>query len=278
LTDIISFQDVWFTYPNGVEALKGIDIGIQEGRITALIGQNGSGKTTLAKMTNGLLKPTRGRVVVDGIETAGRYPYELASRVGYSFQNPTHQLYTSTVEAELMAGPLNLKVDAEEARARAKEAIQLFGLKGLERQRPSSLPFPVKKIVGIASIFTMKPKVMVLDEPTTGQDHLGLRMVQNSIQTIRSLGMTVVIITHDMRLVSESVETVVVMALGKVVRVGTPVEIFLDEDTMQKAALRPPQILELSSRLESEIPNHGGPSKTVGDEVLKLQRLMGDHS
>lgn len=275
LKELISFEGVWFTYPSGVTALKGIDLTFREGEITALIGQNGSGKTTLAKLMNGLLKPTKGRVLVDGVDTAGKYPYELARTVGYSFQNPTHQLYTHSVEAELMAGPKNLGEDEEEAKARALEAIRLFNLVGLEQIRPSALAFPLKKLVCLASIYTMKPKVMVLDEPTTGQDHVGIRMIQNSIQTIKSMGMTVIIITHDMRLVAESAERVVVMAQGKVVKTGTAEEIFLDEETMQAAALRPPQIMDLSFRLEQEIPSHGGVSRTVQEELVKLNRLRG---
>jgi energy-coupling factor transport system ATP-binding protein len=278
MRDIVVVQDLWFKYPNGVTALKGVDLTINEDTTTALIGQNGSGKTTLAKMTNGLLKPTKGKVLIEGVDTAGRYTYELARHVGYSFQNPTHQLYTDSVEAELMAGPLNLGLTKEEAAARAEEAAKMFGLEQALHTRPSSLSFPLKKITGIASVFTMKPKVMVLDEPTTGQDHVGLRMIQGAIRKLRGMGITVVIITHDMRLVAESADRVVTMALGKIVRVGTPKEIFLDGETMEKAALRPPQILELSSRLDSEIADHGGPSRTVDEEVEKLRRIMGDHS
>lgn len=276
MRDVISIQDVWFTYPNGVEALKGINLNFQEGGITALIGQNGSGKTTLAKLTNGLLKPTRGKVIVEGTETTGKHPYELARYVGYAFQNPIRQLYTASVEAELMAGPLNLGVSQEEAKTRVNAAINLFGLRGLENQRPSMLPFPLKKTVCLAAVYTMQPKVMLLDEPTTGQDHVGIRAVQGIIQKIRDAGITVIIITHDMRLVAESAERVITMALGKIVKVGTPEEIFLDEEAMNAAALRPPQILELSSRLDAEIPSHGGPSCMVEDEVFKLRSLIGE--
>ncbi|MEM0117989.1 MAG: energy-coupling factor ABC transporter ATP-binding protein [Conexivisphaerales archaeon] len=273
---IISVDGVWFSYPNNVTALKDINLAFNEGSITALIGQNGSGKTTLAKLMNALLKPTKGRVVVDGVETTDKFPYEMAKIVGYSFQNPTHQLYSHTVEAELMAGPRNLGLSEEEAKSRAEEAIKLFNLQGLQQLRPSALSFPLKKLVCLASVYTMKPKVMVLDEPTTGQDHVGLQMIQNFITTIKSLGITVIIITHDMRLVAERAEQVVVMALGRVVKTGTPDEIFLDEQVMEAAALRPPQIMELSSRLDNDIPNHGGASRTVEEEVRKIKRILGD--
>lgn len=278
MKEIVVVQGLWFTYPNGVRALEAVDLTINENTTTALIGQNGSGKTTLAKMMNGLLKPTKGKVLVEGVDTADRYAYELARYVGYSFQNPTHQLYTDSVGAELMAGPLNLGLTKEEAAARAEEAAKMFGLEEVRQIRPSSLSFPLKKITGIASVFTMKPKVMVLDEPTTGQDHVGLRMIQGAIRKLSAMDITVVVITHDMRLVAESADTVVAMALGKIVRVGTPEEIFLDSETMEKASLRPPQILELSAKLEFEIPDHGGPSKTVDEEVEKLQRIMSDHN
>lgn len=274
MSAIVSVQGLWFDYPNGVTALRGIDLDLPAGIIGALIGQNGSGKTTLAKMMNGLLKPTKGRVEVVGVDTADKPTYDLARHVGYSFQNPTQQLYTDSVEAELMAGPINLGCGKEEAQSRAAAAVELFSLKGLEQIRPSALPFPLKKTVCIAAVFTMQPKVMVLDEPTTGQDHLGLRMIQNSIVKIRSMGITPVIITHDMRLVAETVEMIVVMAQGKIVRTGTAEEIFLDRETMAKAALAPPQILELSSRLDGAFPNHGGVSKTVAEEVVKIKRMI----
>jgi len=273
MTDIISVEGLWFNYPNGVTALRGIDLKLAEGGIAALIGQNGSGKTTLAKMMNGLLKPTKGTVKVANIDTAGKETYQLAKYVGYSFQNPTHQLYEKSVETELMAGPLNLGCSTEEAQSRAAAAVELFSLKGLEQIRPSALPFPLKKVVCIAAVYTMQPRVMMLDEPTTGQDHVGLRMIQNAVGKIRSMGITPVIISHDMRLVAESVETVVVMALGKIVRIGTPVEIFLDEETMEKAALRPPQILELSAKLDAAYPRHGGVSENVEEEVSKIERM-----
>jgi energy-coupling factor transport system ATP-binding protein len=278
MKELVAVQGLWFTYPNGVKALEAVDLTINENTTSALIGQNGSGKTTLAKMMNGLLKPTKGKVLVEGIDTADKYAYELAKYVGYSFQNPTHQLYTDSVGAELTAGPLNLGLTKEESAARAEEAAKMFGLEDVWQVRPSSLPFPLKKITGIAAVFAMKPEVMVLDEPTTGQDHVGLRRIQGAIKKLSAMGITVVVITHDMRLVAESVDTVVTMALGKIVKVGTPEEIFLDSETMAKAALRPPQILELSARLESEIPAHGGPSKTVDEEVEKLQSIMSDHA
>jgi energy-coupling factor transport system ATP-binding protein len=278
MKELVVVQGLWFTYPNGVKALEAVDLTINENTTSALIGQNGSGKTTLAKMMNGLLKPTKGKVLVEGIDTADKYAYELAKHVGYSFQNPTHQLYTDSVGAELMAGPLNLGLTKEESAARAEEAAKMFGLKDVWQVRPSSLPFPLKKITGIAAVFAMKPKVMVLDEPTTGQDHVGLRRIQAAIRKLSAMRITVVVITHDMRLVAESVDTVVTMALGKIVKVGTPEEIFLDSETMEKAALRPPQILELSARLESDVPAHGRPSKTVDEEVEKLQNIISDHA
>jgi len=274
LGSIVTIENLWYTYPNGVTALKNVNLSIEEGPVLTIIGQNGSGKTTLVKMLNGLLKPTRGKVTVAGIDTANKKTYELAKYVGYAFQNPIRQLYEDTVEKELMAGPINLGFDEAEARRRAEMAIELFKLEGIRTLRPSSISFPLKKLVGVASVFTMEPKVMVLDEPTTGQDHLGISMIQNAIKTIKDMGITLVIITHDMRFVLESADNVVVMANAEVIREGTPLEIFVDKKTMEVASLSPPQIVQIGVRLQELYPAHGGPSRTVDEEVITIKRMV----
>ena len=149
---------------------------INRGEIVGVIGQNGSGKTTLVKHFNGLLRPTQGKVLVKGQDTAQIRVQQLAASVGYVFQNPNHQLFATTVEAELEFGPRNLGVPEEEVIERREKAIEFFNLQELRKLHPYRIGFPLRKLVGMASIYTMRPDVFVLDEPTTGQDNVTTRL------------------------------------------------------------------------------------------------------
>ncbi len=271
---IIKCIDLWFTYPNGVLALKEINLEIYEGEIVAIIGQNGSGKTTLVKHFNGLLKPTKGRVLVKGVDTRTKPVYELARYVGYVFQNPIHQLCSRTVEEELAFGPRNLGLKPSEVKERVEEAIKLFDLEEYRYVHPYRLPYPLKKLVAIASVYTMKPEVIVLDEPTTGQDHRGLRMVQNAIEKMHREGMTVIFVTHDMRLVAETAKRVIVMYDGRIVADGSPREVFLNDEVLQLTNLHPPQITEFCKKLRKEVPQHDLVALSVEEEVEYLQKLL----
>jgi energy-coupling factor transporter ATP-binding protein EcfA2 len=243
---VVAIEDLQFSYPGGVVALDGISIEIGRGTALGIVGQNGSGKTTLAKHLNGLLRPTAGRVVVEGLDTA-RHPIRaLARHVGYVFQNPGHQLFARTVADELAFGPRNLGVAADEIDARVAAVAETLQLTDVLAMHPYRLPLPMRKLVTIASVLTMRPSVLVLDEPTTGQDHRTSRRIAELIDGVRAGGATVVTVTHDMSLLAAVSDRVVVLQEGRVAADGTPRAILSDRALMAATRLRPPQVTELS--------------------------------
>lgn len=245
----IKVRDLYHVYPGGIEALRGVSLDIHEGETVIILGQNGSGKTTLVKHFNGLLRPTRGSVTVGGLDTRSTSIAKLSSLVGYVFQNPNHQTFLPSVVEEVAYGCRNLKLPEEETRARVKESVELFGLQPCLDKNPYDLNVGIRKEVAMASIVAMRPQVIMLDEPTTGQDHAGVQRIQELIALLSRRGHSLVIITHDMQLVGELGARVVVMAQGEKIADATPAGIFGDEAVLKRAALRPPQITLLAQRM-----------------------------
>lgn len=247
-----------------VVALDDVSVTIGHSEIVGIVGQNGSGKTTLAKHLNGLLKPTSGRVFVDGIDTTRIRVQQLATHAGYVFQNPNHQLFASTVEQDLAFGPRNAGVRQEEIDERVEQAITFFGLEDVRHLHPYRISFPMRKLVGIATIYTMRPTIFVLDEPTTGQDHVTTRVVNQLIHRLRDVGSTVVCVSHDMPLLAETVDRILVMWGGKLIADAPPREVFANAEIMRQTKLQPPQISEISLRLRSR---QGRPAALTVDEL-----------
>jgi energy-coupling factor transport system ATP-binding protein len=267
---IIIVDNVRYAYGKGaVVALDGVSFEVPRGQIVGVVGQNGSGKTTLTKLLNGLLKPTGGSVTVDGIHTADMPVQKLARHVGYVFQNPNHQLFATTVEEELKFGPRNLGVPEEELGERVAEAVEFFGLQDVLALHPYRISFPLRKLVGIASIFTMRPHVFILDEPTTGQDHRTTGVINRLIHRLGERGDTVLCVSHDMPLLADVAERLLVMWNAQLIADGTPREVFADRDVMSRTHLVPPQITQLSLRLPSRA---GRPAAlSVGELVRDLR-------
>ncbi len=235
----------------GVRALDDVSVQIRAGEIVGVVGQNGSGKTTLTKHLNGLLKPTSGRVAVAGVDTAGKRVQELAAYVGYVFQNPNHQLFASSVEVDLGFGPRNLGVPEDEIAERVEQAIAFFGLEAVRGQHPYRISFPMRKLVGIAAIYTMRPAIFVLDEPSTGQDHITTRKINELIGRLREEGSTVICVSHDMQLLADVADRLLVMWNGRLIADRPPRDVFADRDVMAQTKLEPPQVTEISLRLRS---------------------------
>lgn len=234
-----------------VRALDDVSVTIQPGEILGVMGQNGSGKTTFTKHLNGLLKPTSGRVVVAGVDTARKRVQELAAHVGYVFQNPNHQLFARSVEVDLEFGPRNLGVPEDEVAARVEQAIEFFGLQDVRTLHPYRISFPLRKLVGIAAIYTMRPAVFVLDEPSTGQDHVTTRIINDLIRKLRAEGSTVICVSHDMQLLADVADRVLVMWSGQLIADRSPREVFADREIMSRTKLHPPQVTDISMRLVS---------------------------
>lgn len=250
---VISVSDLYFSYAGyGLQALKNVSLEIEEGDFFAIVGQNGSGKTTLVKHFNGLLRPTHGRVVVDGIDTSSKKITvgELSKKVGYVFQNPDRQIFSETIEKEIRFGLDNIHLSEEEKEKRIKDVISLLKLEQYRKSYPRVLPLGIKKKICIASVLAMRPKVIVFDEPTTGQDYNGVTDIMKTAEDWNKRGGTVVFITHDMHLVAKYARKVAVMSEGELIGKGEPASIFRNASIMQRARLKPPQVVSLSEALE----------------------------
>ena len=263
---VVTVDNVTYAYNKGaVLALDGISLTVPRGQIVGVVGQNGSGKTTLTKLLNGLLKPTKGSIVVNCMNTAENPVQKMAAHVGYVFQNPNHQLFATTVEEELRFGPRNLGVPEEELGERVAEAVEFFGLQDVLALHPYRISFPLRKLVGIASIFTMRPRVFILDEPTTGQDHRTTGVINRLIHRLGERGDTVLCVSHDMPLLADVAERLIVMWNAKLISDDTPRNVFADKALMSQTHLAPPQVTELSLRIASRA---GRPAALSVDELV----------
>jgi energy-coupling factor transport system ATP-binding protein len=225
VTDL-ALEGVSFIYPGGTRALDRIDLTIAAGESVAVIGQNGSGKSTLVRHLDGLLRPTAGRVLHDGDDIASVRVAQLARRVGIVFQNPDRQIFSGTVRAEVGFGPRILGRSRDETAAAVAAALAATGLADLADTNPYDLGFSRRKLLAMASVLVMSTPVLVLDEPTTGQDLRGVRRVTDTIRSVAAEGRTVIAISHDMRFVAETFERIVVMADGRIVLDGPPEVVF----------------------------------------------------
>jgi len=246
---VIQAEHLEYVYPNGTRALRGVSLEVREGEFVALLGQNGSGKTTLARHLNGLLKPSGGRVLVRGMDTRSRSIHELSQQVGYCFQNPDNQIFASTVLDEVSFGPRNHGVPSSLIGRRVAEALESVGLSGYEGRDPFVLTKGERQRIAVASILSMKPGIMVFDEPTTGLDYPQTIGMMELISRLNREGCTVIIITHAMWVAARYARRCVVMAQGKVLLEGETREVFEREDTLREASLLPPDITRLGNAL-----------------------------
>jgi energy-coupling factor transporter ATP-binding protein EcfA2 len=246
---VIECKDLAYRYPNGVEALKGIDLEIHKGEYIAFVGQNGSGKTTLVKHFVGLLKPNRGEVKVNGVSTSSLKVSALSRQVGYVFQNPDDMLFSSSVEEEIAFGPRMVGMKAEEIKPRVEKVLVELGLESLRTEHPFALSLGDRQRVAVACALALLPEAFVFDEPTTGQDHFGGNSIMGLIDMLHARGNTVIIITHDMNLVAEHAHRVVVMNQGRIALEGTPEFVFTKPEKLQELSLKSPQVTLLARRL-----------------------------
>jgi len=238
----ITCNNLAHTYPNGVEAVKGVNVTINQGEIISVVGQNGSGKTTLVKHFNGLLKPTGGNVLVGELDSLESSVGIMAQQVGYVFQNPNHQIFAPSVKHELSFGLRNIGLEEEEVETRVASIAEAFALTEYLDLNPYRLGFSLRKTVGMASIIAMEPNVIILDEPTTGQDFLGVKAIRDSIHKLRNQGKTVIVVSHDMPLVAEETDRVLVMCDTELIFDDTPTKLFANDEVLNKTNLKPPQI------------------------------------
>jgi energy-coupling factor transport system ATP-binding protein len=248
----ISVESLSFTYPSGVLALKDVSLKIVAGESVAIIGQNGAGKTTLVKHFNGLLKPTSGTVRVGERDTRHHSVAKLAAIVGYVFQNPDDQLFQSTVWAEVIFGPKNMGKTAEQIQALADAALQAVGLSGSVEKHPYDLFASQRKMVALAAVLAMDTPILILDEPTTGQDFSGTQRVGQIVEDLKRRQKTVITITHDIDFCAEHFERVVVMAQGGILLDGDTRTALSQTETLAQTFVEPPQLMRLAQGLGIE--------------------------
>lgn len=254
MSPIIEVKSLYHTYPSGFEALKGVDIVVKAGEFVAIMGQNGSGKTTFAKHLNGLLRPTKGQIIINGMDTRKKRISQLARDVGYVFQNPDHQIFCDTVEMEVAFGPRNLGLEAQEVDNRVHEALKTVSLLDCKAINPKQLSKGQRQRVAVASVLSMKPKILIVDEPTTGQDYQdGIEML-DIIKKLNRNGHTILFITHDMQLIAEYANKVVVFHDGKILMHKDTRDAFRETDTLRRSYLSAPSITRLSQRFPSIYP------------------------
>ncbi|MFZ5647940.1 MAG: energy-coupling factor ABC transporter ATP-binding protein [Bacillota bacterium] len=246
---IIKTEKLTFGYGGGQPVLDNISMEIQKGECLAIIGQNGAGKTTLAKHFNGLHKPASGKVYVDGRDTAGLKVSDLARTVGYVFQNPDHQIFNDTVGKEVAFGLKNLGLSRGEVDDRVAEALEAVGLTEHYGTYPFNLSKGQRQRVALASVLAMRTGVIVLDEPTTGQDYRESVQIMEMVGSLNEKGHTIVFITHDMSLVARYARRVVVLCGGEVLADGGVRAVFALPGLLEKTYLSPPQITLLAQQL-----------------------------
>jgi energy-coupling factor transport system ATP-binding protein len=248
-TPVIEVKGLTHTYQGGIQALSGINLTIRQGEFVAAVGQNGAGKTTLVKHFNGLLKPTSGTVLVQGLDTKDHEVRELARHVGYVFQNPDHQIFCSTVAEEIGYGLRNLGMSEDEREQRISDALGVVGLESKRDQHPFNLGKGERQKVAVASILAISPPIIVIDEPTTGLDWAGIAAMMNLIQDLHRQGHTIIMVTHNMQIVAEYAQRVIVMSSGKVSMDGPPDKVFTDISALHQASLEPTPMNVLARRL-----------------------------
>jgi energy-coupling factor transport system ATP-binding protein len=250
---LIEVKDLEYTYEDGTQALFGIDFELHKGQVLALLGTNGSGKTTAAKILNGIYKPSGGTVRILGQDVTRRsVQSQLPRHVGYVFQNPDHQIFTRRVRDEIAYGLKNLQMPEHQMEESIQQALAAVGLEDKANEDPLFLGKGQRQRLAVASVLAMRPQIIIVDEPTTGQDYGMVRSIMDLLEDLRRQGNTVLIITHDMTLVANYCQRVVVLLNGRTVFSGTARELFSNPENVALTQLVAPQAISLSIALRKQ--------------------------
>lgn len=242
---MIKVNNVSFKYQGKYLALKDVSLNIEKGEKVAVIGENGAGKTTLMKLLNGLLKPTTGKVEIAGMDTSKKTTAQLAATVGYVFQNPDDQIFNSNVYEEVSYGLRMKKLDNNLIVENTKKAIQLTKLENEINTHPYCMPYSQRKFVTLASIVAMDTDIIILDEPTAGQDYASINLIGEIVDQLSAMGKTIIVITHDMDFVYNNFDRTIIMADKQIRFDGTTTEAFNNDSVLKMAKVDKPYILSL---------------------------------
>jgi energy-coupling factor transport system ATP-binding protein len=244
----IEVKNLHFSYTEGEEILKGINIKL-DNEATAIIGQNGAGKTTFVKLLKGLLKPSSGDILINGINTKDITVAELAKHIGLVFQNPNDQIFKNKVMDEVMFGPLNIGQDGAEAKKNSINALEIVGLHDKKDENPYDLSLSERKLISIASIVAMDTDIIIFDEPTIAQDYAGKERIKTIIKNLKEQGKLVLTIIHDMDFVAEAFERTVVFSEGCILLDGSTREVYSHKEELESSYLEPPHVTQLCQKL-----------------------------
>lgn len=278
---IIEFQNVTFRYESEDEgvvlapAVKDLSLSINEGEFIAILGHNGSGKSTIAKLSNGLLIPESGDVIVNGMNTKNEDDdINIKQTVGVVFQNPDNQIVATIVEEDVAFGPENLGVEPSEIRRRVDDSLKIVGMYNYRKHEPHKLSGGQKQRVAIAGIIAMEPRCIILDEPTAMLDPEGRRDVMKAIKRLnRELGITVVFITHYMEEAVEA-DRIVVMDDSRLLMDGTPKQVFADTEKIRSIGLDVPQTCQLAELLKNDGINLKNDLLSIDELVENIDDLL----
>ena len=255
--------------------LKELNLEIKKGEFVALIGENGAGKTTLLKQLNGMNKPTSGTVLINGKDTKSSKTSEMAKHIGYLFQNPDHQIFCDSVYEEIAFGLKNqdkLASQTNETKQKVNDIAELLNLTHLLKENPFNLSKGEKQRVALASILALETEILVLDEPTTGQDYKECMEIMEIVRTLNEKGTTVIVVSHDMEIVQDFAKRVVILYNGNILEDGITKEIFLNEKSLMLAGIKPPQLFQLMIKLEDDF--EGADTAEAMVEVMKGRRQL----
>ncbi len=265
---MIELERVSFAYGEAGPSVSDVSFRLEKGEFAAILGANGAGKTTTVRLMDGLLKPTSGRVLIDGADTAKSSVSERARKVGFLFQNPDRQICKNTVREEILFGLRTVRGDEDEEKlqARCNEVLRDFSFTGDEE--PFSLSRGQRQRVALASILAVEPEILILDEPTTGLDYLECCHIMDRIRRMNEeQQVTVVMVCHDMEVVLDYARRALVMAGGRLLADGPVPEIFRDTELMERASVLPPQMIGLGLRLGSGFETVSSP-ESMAEAVL----------
>lgn len=246
-------KDVFYTYPDGTEAISGIDLEIARGEFAGILGYNGSGKTTLLKIMDGLIKGSQGSVFLDGKDIRSLSPREIYKKMGIVFQNPNDQLFAPTVFEDVAFGPMNMGFTEKKVVQRVAEALRAVEMEECAKKSIHYLSYGQKKRVCIAGLLSMGHEILLLDEPTAGLDPFGEYQMMNLLTSLnKDRGVTIVMATHSVDLVPVFLHRLYILNNGKIVKGGTPESVFTAPEEMTQVKLRLPHVAELIYRLKHE--------------------------
>ena len=269
---MIQMEHVSFSYSEDGPTVQDLTFRVEKGEFAAILGANGAGKTTTVRLIDGLIRPTSGRVLVNGADTAVSPVSERARHVGFLFQNPDRQICKNTVREEILFGLKTVRGDesAEALEERCAKVLEDFGFTGDEE--PFSLSRGQRQRVALASILAVEPEVLILDEPTTGLDYLECCHIMDRIRRMNEeQQVTVIMVCHDMEVVLDYATRALVMSGGKLLADGPVKEVFRDTELMEKASILPPQMIGLSLRLGEGFEQAATPDE-MADAVLALRK------